>query len=129
MKKAKKNKKRYNTAKYPIRQSRFINILIYLLSKFALIGKKYSLYYESIKVTHIPYVPEEGEEEVELNKVTVSEDGKVVTIENPPTEVQPDNDETDDDTSSGTFFDFITGIYNKLIEFFRQIFALFGISI
>ena len=49
----------------------------------ALIGKKYSLYYESIKVTHIPYVPEEGEEEVELNKVTVSEDGKVVTIENP----------------------------------------------
>ena len=55
----------------------------------------------------------------------------VVTIENPPTEVQPDNDdgETDDDTSGGTFFDFITGIYNKLIEFFRQIFALFGISI
>lgn len=55
----------------------------------------------------------------------------VVTIENPPTEVQPDNDdgETDDDTSSGTFFDFIIGIYSKLIEFFRQIFALFGISI
>ncbi len=38
-----KNKKRYNTAKYPIRQSRFINILIYLLSKFALIGKKYKI--------------------------------------------------------------------------------------
>ena len=55
----------------------------------------------------------------------------VVTIENPPTEVQPDNDdsETDGDTSGGAFFDFITGIYNKLMEFFRQLFALFGISI
>lgn len=30
----------------------------------ALIGKKYSLYYESIKITHIPYVPVEGEEDV-----------------------------------------------------------------
>ena len=35
-----KNKKRYNTAKYPIRQMRAITLLIYILSKFALIGKK-----------------------------------------------------------------------------------------
>ena len=36
-----KNKKVYNTAKYPIRQPVFIVWLIWLLSKIALIGKKY----------------------------------------------------------------------------------------
>lgn len=54
----------------------------------------------------------------------------VVTIENPPADVQPDNDDSEtDDDSDGTFFDFITGIYNKIIEFFRTIFALLGFSI
>ena len=56
----------------------------------------------------------------------------VVTVENPPADVQPDDDnsgETDDDSSDGTVLDFITGIYNKLIDFFRAIFAFFGISI
>ena len=36
-----KNKRRYKTAKYPIRQPRIITGLIWLLSKCALIGKKY----------------------------------------------------------------------------------------
>lgn len=35
-----KNKKRYNCAKMPIRQSRFFTWLIYVLSKIMLIGKK-----------------------------------------------------------------------------------------
>ena len=34
-----KNKKRYNTAKYPIRQPKIIVWLIWLLSRFALFGK------------------------------------------------------------------------------------------
>lgn len=38
-----KNKKRYNTAKYPIRQPRFFTYLIWLLSKILLIGKKYKI--------------------------------------------------------------------------------------
>jgi hypothetical protein len=49
----------------------------------------------------------------------------VVTVENPPNDVQPD----DDNNGGKSFLDIITGIYSKLIEFFRQIFALFGISI
>ncbi len=38
-----KNKKRYNTAKYPIRQPLIISALISLLSKIVLIGKKYKV--------------------------------------------------------------------------------------
>ena len=38
-----KNKRRYNTAKYPIRQPLFIVGLIWILSKFALIGKRYKV--------------------------------------------------------------------------------------
>lgn len=38
-----KNKKRYNTARYPIRQPFFLTILIWILSKFALIGKKHKI--------------------------------------------------------------------------------------
>ena len=38
-----KNKKRYKTAKYPIRQPRFIVWLIRILSKIMLIGKKYKV--------------------------------------------------------------------------------------
>ena len=36
-----KNKRRYNTAKYPIRQPLFITGLIWVLSKCALVGKRY----------------------------------------------------------------------------------------
>ena len=36
-----KNKKRYKTAKYPIRQPKFFTYLIWVLSKMLLIGKKY----------------------------------------------------------------------------------------
>ena len=49
----------------------------------------------------------------------------VVTVDNPPNDVQPD----DDNNGGKSFLDIITGIYSKLMEFFRQIFALFGISI
>ena len=38
-----KNKKRFNTAVYPIRQPLFITWLIWMLSKFAFIGKKYKI--------------------------------------------------------------------------------------
>ena len=38
-----KNKKRYNTARYPIRQPIYLTALIWLLSKCALIGKKYKV--------------------------------------------------------------------------------------
>ncbi len=38
-----KNKKRYKTAKYPIRQPKIITFLINTLSSFALIGKKYKV--------------------------------------------------------------------------------------
>ena len=37
------NKKRYNTAKYPIRQPKIIVYLIWILSRFALIGKKWKV--------------------------------------------------------------------------------------
>ena len=38
-----KNKKRYKTAKYPIRQPKFFVYLIWLLSRMMLIGKKYKV--------------------------------------------------------------------------------------
>ena len=38
-----KNKKRFKTATYPIRQPLFIVVLIWILSKFAMIGKKYKV--------------------------------------------------------------------------------------
>ena len=38
-----KNKKRYKTAKYPIRQPKIIVWLIWILSKFALMGKQYKV--------------------------------------------------------------------------------------
>ena len=38
-----KNKKKYKTAKYPIRQPIYLTGLIWVLSKFALIGKKYKI--------------------------------------------------------------------------------------
>ena len=38
-----KNKKRYKTAKYPMHQTKFWTWLIWILSKFALIGKKFKV--------------------------------------------------------------------------------------
>lgn len=38
-----KNKKYYNTAKYPIRQPLIINRLIFILSKIMLIGQEYKI--------------------------------------------------------------------------------------
>ena len=39
----KKKKKRYNTARYPLHQGKFWTGLIWELSKFALMGKKYKV--------------------------------------------------------------------------------------
>ena len=51
-----KNKKRYKTAKYPIRQPFFLTILIWILCKFALIGKKYKV--EKVNMDNLkgPYI-------------------------------------------------------------------------
>ena len=38
-----RNKQYYKTAKYPIRQPKWLTWLIWMLSKIALIGKKYKL--------------------------------------------------------------------------------------
>jgi hypothetical protein len=51
-----KNKKRYKTAKYPIRQPKFLTWLIWVLSKIMLIGKKYKV--ERINMDNLkgPYI-------------------------------------------------------------------------
>ena len=51
-----KNKKRYKTAKYPIRQPIIIVWLIWLLSKFALMGKKYKVEKINIDGLKPPYM-------------------------------------------------------------------------
>lgn len=51
-----KNKKRYNTAKYPIRQPLIITYLIWLLSKIALIGKKYKVEKINMEGLKPPYM-------------------------------------------------------------------------
>ena len=51
-----KNKKRYKTAKYPIRQPIFITLLIGLLSKCALIGKKYKIEKVNMEGLKPPYI-------------------------------------------------------------------------
>ncbi len=51
-----KNKKRYNTAKYPIRQPILITYLIYLLSFFSLIGKKYRIEKINTEGLKPPYI-------------------------------------------------------------------------
>lgn len=51
-----KNKKRYNTAKYPIRQPLFIVGLIWVLSKILLIGKKYKLEKINMEGLKPPYI-------------------------------------------------------------------------
>ncbi len=51
-----KNKKKYKTAKYPIRQPRIIVGLIWLLSKFALMGKKYKVEKINMEGLKPPYM-------------------------------------------------------------------------
>lgn len=51
-----KNKKYYNTAKYPIRQPRIFTFLLYIVSKIALLGVKYKI--EKINTENLkpPYI-------------------------------------------------------------------------
>ena len=51
-----KNKKRYKTSKYPLRQSRFFTWLIFVLSKIMLIGKKYKIEKVNIEGLKPPYI-------------------------------------------------------------------------
>ena len=51
-----KNKKRYNTAKYPIRQPLIITYLIWLLCKIMLIGKKYKVEKINMEGLKPPYM-------------------------------------------------------------------------
>lgn len=51
-----KNKKHYNTAKYPIRQPKIIVYLIWLLSKIMLIGKKYKIEKINMEGLKPPYM-------------------------------------------------------------------------
>lgn len=51
-----KNKKRYKTAKYPIRQPRFFTWLIWVLSKMMLIGKKYKVERINMENLKPPYI-------------------------------------------------------------------------
>ena len=51
-----KNKKRYKTSKYPIRQPRFFTWLIWVLSKIMLIGKKYRIEKENMEGLKPPYI-------------------------------------------------------------------------
>lgn len=51
-----KNKKRYKTAKYPIRQPLFFTGLIWVLSKFALMGKKYKIEKVNMEGLKPPYL-------------------------------------------------------------------------
>ena len=51
-----KNKKRYKTAKYPIRQPLFFVWLIWLLSKIMLIGKKYKIEKVNMEGLKPPYI-------------------------------------------------------------------------
>lgn len=56
----------------------------------------------------------------------------VVDIGNPPAEeVQPDNNDggTDENDSDKSIFGILNRIYEKLMDFFRVIFALFGMSV
>ena len=51
-----KNKKRYNTARYPVRQSRFFTWLIWVLSKCALAGKEYKIEKINMEGLKGPYI-------------------------------------------------------------------------
>ena len=51
-----KNKKRYKTAKYPLHQTKFWTWLIWLLSKFALMGKEYKIEKINMEGLKPPYM-------------------------------------------------------------------------
>ena len=51
-----KNKKHYDTAKYPIRQPLIIVFLIWLLSRFALLGKQYKIEKINMEGVKPPYI-------------------------------------------------------------------------
>ena len=51
-----KNKKKYKTAKYPIRQPKFFTGLIWVLSKITLIGKKYKVEKINMEGLEPPYM-------------------------------------------------------------------------
>lgn len=51
-----KNKKRYKTAKYPIRQPKIIVLIIWLLSKISLIGKEYKIEKINMEGLKPPYI-------------------------------------------------------------------------
>ena len=51
-----KNKKRYKTAKYPLHQTKFWTGLIWVLSRFALIGKKYKVEKVNMEGVTAPYM-------------------------------------------------------------------------
>ena len=51
-----KNKKRYKTAKYPIRQPKIIVWLIWILSRFALMGKEYKVEKIGMEELRPPYL-------------------------------------------------------------------------
>ena len=51
-----KNKKRYKTAKYPLHQGKFWTGLIWILSRFALIGKKYKVEKVNMEGVTAPYM-------------------------------------------------------------------------
>ena len=51
-----KNKKRYNTAHYPIRQPKLIVYLIWLLSRIMLIGKKWKVEKVNMEGLKPPYM-------------------------------------------------------------------------
>lgn len=51
-----RNKRRYKTAKYPIRQPLYLTWLIWLLSKFALIGKDYKIEKVNMEGLKPPYI-------------------------------------------------------------------------
>ncbi len=51
-----KSKKRYNTAKYPIRQPKIIMLIIWLLCKIMLIGKKYRIEKINMEGLKPPYI-------------------------------------------------------------------------
>lgn len=51
-----KNKKRYKTARYPIRQPRILNLLIYILSKISLMKRKYKIEKINMEGLKPPYI-------------------------------------------------------------------------
>ncbi len=51
-----KNNRRYNTAKYPIRQPKFVMFIIWLLCKIALLGKDYKIEKINMEGLKPPYI-------------------------------------------------------------------------